>query len=149
MLSLYWQTVGFFKHNSVWRHTENSFKGSPVSPECIDKLSRPILPILPYSFLQNEFICLLVTLTCPFIWGWYVVDNLWDIEYFLNRTSKARLQKWEPLSLIIARGAPKREMRFSLKILTTTRLSFIFVGTASTHLKHSLLQPKCIGCWTN
>jgi len=55
-------------------------------------------------FFRMSLICLLVTSTCPFVWGWYAVDYLWDMEHFCIRASKARLQKWEPLSLIIARG---------------------------------------------
>jgi len=46
-----------------------------------------------------SLICLFVTFTCPLVWGWYDVDNLWVIEYLCIRASKALLQKWDPLSV--------------------------------------------------
>jgi len=57
----------------------------------------------------------LVTSTCPFVWGWYVVDNLWLMEYFCIRASKTLLQKCDPLSLIIALGVQNREKMFPLR----------------------------------
>jgi len=61
------------------------------------------------------------------------VDNLCVTEYFRIRASKALLQKCDPLSLIIAQEAPKREMTFSLRNLIIILLSFVLVGIASTH----------------
>jgi len=61
------------------------------------------------------------------------VDNLCVMEYFCIRASKALLQKCDPLSLIIARRAPKREMTFFFKNLTTTLLSFVLVRAASIY----------------
>ena len=91
-----------------------------------------------------SFICRLVTLTYPFVWGWYGVDNLWLMEYFLIRASKTLLQKCDPLSLIIALGVLKWEKIFFLRNLTTTLLSLVFVGT-----RHNLQQPRWASCRMN
>jgi len=40
-----------------------------------------------------------------------------------------------PIVAYYRTGAPKREMKFSLKNLMTTRLSFVLVGAASTYLE--------------
>ena len=51
----------------------------------------------PIVFSRMSLICRLVTSTCPFVWGWYGVDNLWLMEYFRIRASKTLLQKYDPL----------------------------------------------------
>ena len=57
------------------------------------------------------------------------MDKLSIMAYFRIRASKVLLQKCVPLSLIMARGVPKREKMFSSKNLTTTLLSFVLCNT--------------------
>ena len=55
------------------------------------------------------------------------------------------LQKWEPLSLIIALGVPKQVNMFLCKNFKTVRVSFVLVAMTSTHLDTNQVQLEYIG----
>ena len=45
----------FSENSSVWGHSNGSFVCSPVSPKCIIKFRRPILPVWTHSFFKYSF----------------------------------------------------------------------------------------------
>ena len=69
----------------------------------------------------------------PLVCRWYGVATLCVMEYFVKRALNALLQKWAPLSLIIARGNPKRETMLLFKNPITTLWSLVLHGIAFTH----------------
>ena len=54
-----------------------------------------------------------------------MIDGIFSHHSFKNSVAEC-----DPLSLIIALGVPKREKMFSLRNLTMTLLSLVFIGTA-------------------
>ena len=75
------------------------------------------------------------TFACPLVYGWYVVEILWLILYFLNSASTILLQKCVPLSLIMALGVPNLAKILVLTKSITTLVVLVLVAFDSTHLE--------------
>nr|GEZ14911.1 hypothetical protein [Tanacetum cinerariifolium] len=72
--------------------------------------------------------------------GWYAVERRWVTPYFDITLENLSLQKWVPLSLMIAFEVPNRENN-DFKFFTTTRASLVGTALASTHFDNGTINP--------